>query len=129
MKRLAAVAACVLLLAGCKHDEKPSKATVIDQTVRQQVFLECLKSVPRGPGKLTASANDWNEVVNSCANIAEEIASTGTDFYGNTLKRDDRPGAPAGHDRCEPGTETPPVKIGDTTFPGECVPLRDGGER
>ncbi len=55
--------ACLVLLAGC---EPPPNTT--DQTVRRQIFMECLKNAPAGPNSTKYS--DWDEVVDSCESAA-----------------------------------------------------------
>lgn len=55
----------VFLVCGCS--EKPTD-TVVDQCLRQQIFSECLKTVP--PGPTTTKYNDWDDVVDSCGNQA-----------------------------------------------------------
>lgn len=43
---------------------------VTDNNKRSLIFESCLKNIPEGPKNTTF--NDWNEVVNSCNQIAKE---------------------------------------------------------
>ena len=39
---------------------------VVDQCKRTEAYQSCLKNLPKGPERLTASGNDWKEVVEQC---------------------------------------------------------------
>ena len=65
MKKLLLVAALVVL-AGC--DVQPRTNWQTDQKLRQQLFTQCLSSVPAGPS--TTVYNDWAEVVEACEEAA-----------------------------------------------------------
>jgi hypothetical protein len=45
-----------------------------DKEMQHTIFLACLKHLPKGPEHLTASGNDWDEVVAECRVSAEIIA-------------------------------------------------------
>lgn len=64
------------LLWGTGCDAKPKKVRVVtyNREVEERVFLACLKSLPQGPSHLTASGNDWDEVVEQCRIAAASIA-------------------------------------------------------
>ena len=59
------VLVCSFVLMGC---QEPSKRP--DQCMRQEIFKQCMASLPKGPQSLTATGNDWDEVVNSCDSSA-----------------------------------------------------------
>ena len=59
------VLVCSFVLMGC---QEPSKGP--DQCLRQEIFKQCMASLPKGPQSLTATGNDWDEVVNSCDSSA-----------------------------------------------------------
>jgi len=72
-----------IFLTGCDNPKRQPET--VDQALRQQIFMECLRTVPQGP-KTTAS-NDWAEVVEQCADAALDMATTAT--YSNRIyKRD-----------------------------------------
>lgn len=56
----------LLLLAGCDGVKQPTY--VLDQKLRHEYFLQCLKAVPAGP--VQTHYNDWDEVVDSCDSAA-----------------------------------------------------------
>ena len=56
-----AVLACSFVLMGCKESVNGP-----DQCLRQEIFKQCMANLPKGPQSLTASGNDWDEVVDSC---------------------------------------------------------------
>lgn len=58
----------------------------VDQTLRQQIFMECLRTVPQGP-KTTVN-NDWAEVVEQCDDAAKDIATTAV--YSNAIYKRDK---------------------------------------
>ena len=41
---------------------------VSDKRLGREVFMECLKNIPKGPDRVVA--NDWDEVVYACKIIA-----------------------------------------------------------
>ena len=43
---------------------------VMDQCLRRDLFLDCLKAVPKGPDR--TRYNDWSEVVAECNKFAYE---------------------------------------------------------
>ena len=50
-----------------KYTEEDS---IPDQCLRREFFQKCLAGIPDGPQELTAAANDWSEVVDSCSSAA-----------------------------------------------------------
>lgn len=64
MKRL--IALCAFLLVGC--DSPVVDKWEPDQKVRQQIFKDCLATVPEGPRRTVS--NDWAEVVDECGEQA-----------------------------------------------------------
>ncbi|USV40986.1 hypothetical protein [Xanthomonas phage BUDD] len=72
MKKFLIAVMLVLSLAGCVSREEytaqqESKST-IDQCLRNQIFQQCLATIPPGPQKTVY--NDWNEVVSECASVS-----------------------------------------------------------
>jgi hypothetical protein len=63
MRYLALVAA--LALTACVNEEDRQ---MVDQCLRRQYFMQCLKVVPPGPEKTVY--NDWDEVVGKCEDVA-----------------------------------------------------------
>lgn len=61
---LIAVALLVAALTGCENVNGPQP----DQTVRNRIFMECLKALPKGPE--STKYNDWDDVVDSCEHAA-----------------------------------------------------------
>ena len=59
----------VLLVAGALSGCMPETPTT-DQCLRQEIFKQCMISVPKGPTHLTAAGNDWDEVVSACGTAA-----------------------------------------------------------
>ncbi len=59
------VLVCSFVLMGCQELSKGP-----DQCLRQEIFKQCMASLPKGPQSLTATGNDWDEVVNSCDSSA-----------------------------------------------------------
>lgn len=94
MKRLAAVAACVLLLAGCDGD-----------------------TVSVGDAGAGSSINVWHDDQRSVTCWVFKGYQRG----GLSCIPDSQLPDP---DSCLPGTETPATKIDGVTFPGECVSRR-----
>lgn len=64
----------LLMLAGCSQLPEYRWVERPDFTMQREVFLECLKAVPQGPANLTASGNDWAEVVEACDTGARHVA-------------------------------------------------------
>ena len=62
MHKFALIACALVTLAGCVDQEV---ANVCD---RRELFLRCMASLPSGP--VTTQYNDWDEVVNSCEDVA-----------------------------------------------------------
>lgn len=58
----------------------------VDQGLRQQIFMECLRTVPQGP-KTTVN-NDWAEVVEQCDDAAKDMATTAV--YSNAIYKRDK---------------------------------------
>jgi hypothetical protein len=52
-----------LFLIGCSE---PTNG--VDQCMRNDLFIQCLKTVPKGPD--TSKYNDWDEVVKECQNAS-----------------------------------------------------------
>lgn len=69
-----------LMLAGC---EPPEQSWYTDQTVRREVFMQCLEKAPAGP-QIT-KYNDWAEVIDECGTQADNIATTGK-YYRQAAK-------------------------------------------
>lgn len=67
------ICAAVMLLAGC---EPPPPGYYYDQTLRREVFMQCLEKAPVGP--VSTKYNDWSEVVSECDSSARDIATTST---------------------------------------------------
>lgn len=67
---------CLFVLTGCGAD----RANQPDQCLRQEIFKQCMASLPKGPQSITAAGNDWDEVVKSCDNAAysQSIRTTQT---------------------------------------------------
>lgn len=67
-----------LMLCGCETTLDMQRAYnekyVLDQCKRQELFLEILKAAPRGPEKITASGNDWDEVVKEAGTQARSLS-------------------------------------------------------
>lgn len=84
MKTLPVVIALVLL-SGCT--EEPGQKIGTDQCLRAELFKSCMAAIPQGPQSITASSNDWAEVVEECGQIAYyqsrriESQSTPACFY------------------------------------------------
>lgn len=55
-----------LALAGCNPDESSQP----DQCLRPALFQQCMASLPKGPERIAAAGNDWDEVVSECGRIA-----------------------------------------------------------
>lgn len=58
----------MVALAGCAEDKPPVQMGGYDQCVRRVLFKECLQALPAGPTQ--AKYNDWDEVVEACADSA-----------------------------------------------------------
>ena len=68
-RRIILVGLMVLLTAGCSEDTfNPDAQAIIDQCLRQTIFLECMGALPTGPS--TTKYNDWDEVVEACGKRA-----------------------------------------------------------
>lgn len=69
-----------LLSAGCYADKLPVDPCSWhrvgrDPVVYERVFTDCLKALPKGPERLAAAGNDWNEVVEECRRTAADVAN------------------------------------------------------
>lgn len=73
MKRYIITLIAAIFLTGCDNPNRQPE--VVDQALRQQIFMECLRTVPQGP-KTTVN-NDWAEVVEQCDDAARDMAKTG----------------------------------------------------
>ena len=60
---LIAISLLVAALTGCENAGPEP-----DQTVRNRIFMECLKALPKGPE--STKYNDWGDVVDSCEHAA-----------------------------------------------------------
>lgn len=40
----------------------------VDQCMRSELFIQCLKSIPKGPD--STKYNDWDEVIKECQNAS-----------------------------------------------------------
>ena len=67
MKFITASALFVLafVLSGC--NEEPNGR---DQCLRQEIFKQCMASIPKGPTHITDTNNDWGKVIDNCENAA-----------------------------------------------------------
>lgn len=74
MKSCVLIPLFVFFVAGC---EMPAKTTV-DQCLRQELFKQCMASLPKGPQSTVA--NDWDEVVGQCSSVAYLQALRRADF-------------------------------------------------
>lgn len=68
--------ACLFMLLGCSVE----RTNQPDQCLRQEIFKQCMASLPKGPQSITAAGNDWDEVVKSCDSTAyyQSIRTTQT---------------------------------------------------
>jgi hypothetical protein len=66
MRRLITAAFACAILSGCEEPKYPKYA--VDREKRAQVFTSCLQNLPAGP--LSTQYNDWDEVVDSCSEVA-----------------------------------------------------------
>lgn len=53
-------------LGGCD----PTDPVLTDQCLRQELFKQCMSRLPKGPERVGAAANDWQEVVAECGSQA-----------------------------------------------------------
>jgi len=65
LTKLLGTVLAVTVLAGCTQDPNQSK---VDQCMRQDLFIQCLKSLPAGP--TSTMYNDWDEVLKECQSAA-----------------------------------------------------------
>jgi hypothetical protein len=77
--KLLIVAVLALLVSGCNV---PSYE--YDETLRREVFKECVQSLPAGPNSTVY--NDWDEVVFECRQFANSVAYTCVRNCKNTRK-------------------------------------------
>jgi hypothetical protein len=49
-------------LGGCAPEDRK---IIVDQCLRNEIFQQCMKILPRGP-RTTGMSNDWDEVVKEC---------------------------------------------------------------
>ncbi|WEM34480.1 hypothetical protein [Xanthomonas phage X1] len=72
MKKFLIALMLVLSLGGCVSREEyiaeQESKTTNDQCLRNQIFQQCLATIPPGPQKTVY--NDWNEVVSECSSVA-----------------------------------------------------------
>lgn len=73
-KRLALICAALALAACAPEGPPPEDRQGLDQCLRATIFAQCMAALPKGPERLTASANDWAEVVEECEDSAKEQA-------------------------------------------------------
>lgn len=66
MRKILFAVAMLAGLAACG----PTEEHCIDQCLRSQLFQDCLSRIPKGPEKITAAGNDWDEVVSECRSAA-----------------------------------------------------------
>ena len=52
-----------VFLVGCTQ---PSSG--VDQCMRRELFIQCLKYIPKGPD--STKYNDWDEVIKECQNAS-----------------------------------------------------------
>jgi hypothetical protein len=69
MKKITILVFVIILLSGCVRYSK----YIVDRDEQKQNFLQCLAAIPKGPE--STHYNDWDEVINSCNNIAESQAT------------------------------------------------------
>lgn len=63
---VASLIGAVLALSGCEESKHPKYEP--NQTLRAELFHQCLEKLPAGP-KAT-QYNDWDEVVGACSSAA-----------------------------------------------------------
>lgn len=71
MKRIAIIGAgatFALALVACTESSYPVYGN--DQALRATRFDACMASLPKGPDRITAAGNDWEEVVAQCERVA-----------------------------------------------------------
>jgi hypothetical protein len=66
MKQIALVLVAFAFI-GCSN-QTPRYTTACDQRLRQQLFCDCLKSIPKAPE--TMGKSDWSKVVEKCSDYA-----------------------------------------------------------
>lgn len=59
---ISALLVSAFLLSGC--NQEPNNGP--DQCLRQEIFKQCVANIPKGPTHLTATGNDWDEVISAC---------------------------------------------------------------
>lgn len=62
-----------LIMASCERTPQRTWHYDCDAGVEREIFLSCLERLPRGPERLAAAGNDWDEVVVECRNTARQI--------------------------------------------------------
>jgi hypothetical protein len=72
MKVLSTVLA-LSLFSGCRYNRFEWRSYCNKET-QERVFLSCLEKLPKGPERLTASPNDWDETIDECRVAASSIA-------------------------------------------------------
>lgn len=60
-----ALLSLAFVLSGCNETNNGP-----DQCLRQEIFKQCVANIPKGPTHLTASGNDWDEVISQCESAA-----------------------------------------------------------
>lgn len=59
----------LLLVACTKEEPKLVEERRVNQCLKRELFVECMKVLPSGPQR-TGTSNDWDEVVDSCTSYA-----------------------------------------------------------
>jgi hypothetical protein len=63
MNKLSVVCFAALIIAGCSSG--PTYDVALDQQLRQKIFCDCLKDVPKGPE--VTGKSDWSKIVEKCS--------------------------------------------------------------
>ena len=74
LMRIAGLIAGASLLAAGLCGCNPQEAVLTDQCLRQELFKQCMSGLPKGPERVGAMANDWQDVVAECGRQAYYLA-------------------------------------------------------
>lgn len=75
----------IAFVAGCPPHEYRE---VYDQCMRERLFKECLERIPTGPTSVVN--NDWDEVVDTCANAARQLSVRAREHVAPNCKEEMR---------------------------------------
>ena len=75
-KSLIGASLLTAVLCGCEREESK---VITDQCLRQELFQQCMKVVPKGPHTVAIS-NDRDEVVAECGNQSRYMAYRKREF-------------------------------------------------